>query len=65
MGLVPECDECGKRYEGGMKGSPFKTNVSRGKRLDPRDYSIEISVRPSFLCNKCLKSIIIEVMKNK
>jgi len=62
MVLIPQCDDCNTVYKDGFS-SKFKTVISSGRKLDKKDFSVEVSIRPAHLCNKCFLKILREVIK--
>ena len=62
MAMIPKCDNCGEIFEGGFLGTKKKV-VAQGKKLNPRDYKIEIKIHPPHLCTVCFKKIMREALK--
>ena len=62
MIMIPQCDKCGKVYEDGYQGF-YKKVISKGKKLNPKDFTIEINIRPPHLCDKCFKALVRECLK--
>ena len=57
MAMIPECDYCGKVYKNGYQGS-FSKIVSKGGRFDKKDFTVNIGIRPKYLCGKHFKMLV-------
>ena len=63
MAFIPQCDNCGEVFmEGGFKNS-LKKVVSRGRKIDAKDFTVDITIRPPHLCGKCFDKIMKEALK--
>ena len=61
--MIPKCEDCESVYKGGFRGT-FQKVIASGSKLNPKDFDIEIKIRPNELCTKCLKKILTKVLKS-